>query len=60
MPLKFFGAIMAAIGTMMILSHTVGIAAFPEAQHEGIAMKRLFYGILLLVAGLLFIFYSPI
>ncbi len=60
MVLQIFGAIMAAIGMLMIFTHTVGIAAFPEVQHEGIALKRLFYGILLVIAGLLLIFYSPI
>ncbi len=57
MPLKFIGGIMAAIGMLMVLSHTVGL---PKIGEEEVAMKRLFYGILLVVAGLVLIIYSPI
>ncbi|MFZ3077209.1 MAG: hypothetical protein WA139_02025 [Candidatus Aenigmatarchaeota archaeon] len=61
MVLQFFGGIMAAIGALMILSHTIGLppGLLPPAE-EGIALKRMFYGLLLVAAGLLLIFYSPV
>ncbi len=61
MPLKFIGGVMAAIGLLMIFTHTVGLpSGLLPAAEEGIALKRLFYGLLLVVAGLLLIFYSPV
>ncbi len=54
MPLKFIGGVIAAIGMLIIFTHTLGIKV------EEAAFKRLFYGILLVIIGLLFIFYSHI
>lgn len=53
MVLQIFGGIMAAIGVMMIFTHG-------GMKTEEIAMKQLFFGIFLVAAGLLLIFYSPV
>lgn len=55
MPLKFIGGILAAIGMLMIFTYSLN-----PAKSEEIAMKQLFYGIMLVIGGLLLIFYSPI
>lgn len=52
MILEFFGVILSALGALMAFTHGL-------IKMENLAMKQLFFGLLLLAVGLLFIFYKP-
>lgn len=52
MLLQIFGATLAAMGTLMIFTHGA-------LKTEDLAMKQLFIGIMMALAGILLIFYSP-
>jgi|GEM_PF-5422171 len=54
--LKAIGVALAAIGTLMIFTHSVGIPLhLHPAAHEGFAIKKLALGIILLGVGLFMI-----
>lgn len=53
MVLEFFGVILSAVGALMALIHG-------KLDKENLAMKQLFIGLMLLLVGLIFIFYKPV
>jgi|GEM_PF-4815371 len=53
MAIEFLGVVLSAVGTLMVFTHGV-------LRAEELAMKRLFFGFLLLLAGLFFMFYKPV
>lgn len=52
MAIEFLGAVLSAVGALMAFTHGA-------LKTEELAMKQLFFGFLLLLAGLFFMFYKP-
>lgn len=50
--LEVFGVILSAVGTLMALTHG-------GTGGEDIAMKQLFIGLIMLLGGMVFIFFKP-
>lgn len=52
MAMEFLGVALSAVGALMVFTHGM-------LKMEDAAMKQLFIGVVLLLAGLFFILYKP-